>query len=376
MNLKSLLPLAIALLMFPQIAQTLYSPALSDLGLALAVSPQQAAQTLSVFFLAFAVGVVIWGRLSDRLGRRLTLLAGLALYAVATGLALSARRFEALLLAQAVAAFGAAVASVVTQTVLRDRYRGAELARVFSLVGIALAASPALGLVAGTGLVHLYGYRGVLACLLLLALLLGGWCTWALPETRPVDVPVAPLADTLWRMLKDGDIWRCAVLVSAFNVALFSYYSLGPFMFERLGLTPQAFGQSGVLLALGSGSGAWLNKTLLKRGFGSAALVKMASGLLLAGAILVGLLQDSGLFAWAMLGVVLAFGMAIPNVLGAALTAYRDRLGTAGALFGLLYYLVIGVGWTLAAWVQQLGWTLLVCAVAALCLAIPRTVRS
>lgn len=366
MNLKSLLPLAIALLMFPQIAQTLYSPALSDLGLALAVSPQQAAQTLSVFFLAFAVGVVIWGRLSDRLGRRLTLLAGLALYAVATGLALSARRFEALLLAQAVAAFGAAVASVVTQTVLRDRYRGAELARVFSLVGIALAASPALGLVAGTGLVHLYGYRGVLACLLLLALLLGGWCTWALPETRPVDVPVAPLADTLWRMLKDGDIWRCAVLVSAFNVALFSYYSLGPFMFERLGLTPQAFGQSGVLLALGSGSGAWLNKTLLKRGFGSAALVKMASGLLLAGAILVGLLQDSGLFAWAMLGVVLAFGMAIPNVLGAALTAYQDRLGTAGALFGLLYYLLIGAALSLVAWGQSLNLTLFACAAAAL----------
>lgn len=366
MNLKSLLPLAIALLMFPQIAQTLYSPALSDLGLALAVSPQQAAQTLSVFFLAFAVGVVIWGRLSDRLGRRLTLLAGLALYAVATGLALSARRFEALLLAQAVAAFGAAVASVVTQTVLRDRYRGAELARVFSLVGIALAASPALGLVAGTGLVHLYGYRGVLACLLLLALLLGGWCTWALPETRPVDVPVAPLADTLWRMLKDGDIWRCAVLVSAFNVALFSYYSLGPFMFERLGLTPQAFGQSGVLLALGSGSGAWLNKTLLKRGFGSAALVKMASGLLLAGAILVGLLQDSGLFAWAMLGVVLAFGMAIPNVLGAALTAYQDRLGTAGALFGLLYYLLIGAALSLVAWGQSLSLTLFACAAATL----------
>ena len=366
MNLKSLLPLAIALLMFPQIAQTLYSPALSDLGLALAVSPQQAAQTLSVFFLAFAVGVVIWGRLSDRLGRRLTVLAGLALYAVATGLALSARRFEALLLAQAVAAFGAAVASVVTQTVLRDRYRGAELARVFSLVGIALAASPALGLVAGTGLVHLYGYRGVLACLLLLALLLGGWCTWALPETRPVDVPVAPLADTLWRMLKDGDIWRCAVLVSAFNVALFSYYSLGPFMFERLGLTPQAFGQSGVLLALGSGSGAWLNKTLLKRGFGSAALVKMASGLLLAGAILVGLLQDSGLFAWAMLGVVLAFGMAIPNVLGAALTAYQDRLGTAGALFGLLYYLLIGAALSLVAWGQSLSLTLFACAAATL----------
>jgi MFS family permease len=81
MNSKSLLVLAIALLMFPQIAQTLYSPALADIGQAFAVRPQEAAQTLSVFFLAFAFGVVVWGRLCDRIGRRPSMLAGLALYA-------------------------------------------------------------------------------------------------------------------------------------------------------------------------------------------------------------------------------------------------------------------------------------------------------
>ena len=376
MNLKSLLPLAIALLMFPQIAQTLYSPALSDLGLALAVSPQQAAQTLSVFFLAFAVGVVIWGRLSDRLGRRLTLLAGLALYAVATGLALSARRFEALLLAQAVAAFGAAVASVVTQTFLRDRYRGAELARVFSLVGIALAASPALGLVAGTGLVHLYGYRGVLACLLLLALLLGGWCTWALPETRPASLPTAALGQTFGLMLKDAGIWRSVGLVAAFNIALFSYYSVGPFIFAQQGRSTAEFGYSGVLLALGSGLGAWLNKALLKRGLSGERLVVVAAAVAVVGSLLVLALQHSWLLVWPMLLVVLAFGMAIPNVLGAALVDYRDRLGTAAALFGLLYYLVIGGGLALVTWSQDLGWSLLVCGLAALWLATSRLLRS
>ncbi|KNH29931.1 hypothetical protein ACS77_01790 [Pseudomonas syringae] len=50
--------------------------------------------------------------------------------------------------------------------------------------------------------------------------------------------------------------------------------------------------------------------------------------------------------------VVLAFGMAIPNTLGSALVNYGDRLGTAGALFGLLYYLLIGGGLILATWSQ------------------------
>lgn len=338
MILKNLLVLAVALLMFPQIAQTLYSPALADIGQAFGVGPEAAGQTLSVYFLAFAFGVVVWGRLCDRFGRRPVMLAGLTLYGVATALALGVGSFNGLLMAQALAAFGAAVGSVVTQTVLRDRFSGAELAQVFSVVGIALAASPAIGLFSGAGLVQHFGYRGVLAGLLLLALTLCAWCLWSLPETRPASLPTASLRGTLGLMLKDASLWRSVGLVAAFNIALFSYYSLGPFVFQRLGLSAEQFGYSGVLLALGSALGAWLNKGLLKRGAGSEQLVLAAGGVMLVGSVMVVLLQERWLFVLPMLLVVMAFGVAIPNVLGAALTAYRDRLGTAGALFGLLYY--------------------------------------
>ncbi|MCF5144579.1 multidrug effflux MFS transporter [Pseudomonas sp. WS 5532] len=376
MKVKFFLPLTVALLMFPQLAQTLYSPALEDIGRAFAVGPERAGQTLSVYFLAFAFGVVVWGRLCDRWGRRPVMLAGLALYVAASVLALGMTSFNGLLLAQALAAFGAAVGSVVTQTVLRDRFKGVQLAQVFSLMGIALAASPAVGLFTGASLVQFFGYRGVLSGLLLLSLTLWAWCVWALPETRPASMPTAALGQTLRLLLRDAGIWRSVGLVAAFNIALFSYYSVGPFIFSRLGLSAADFGYSGVLLALGSGCGAWLNKRLLKRGVNGERLVLIAAGVAVLGGLLVVLLQHSGLFVWPMLLVVLAFGMAIPNVLGAALVAYQDRLGTAAALFGLLYYLVIGAGLTLVAWAQDLGWSLLVCGLAALWLAAPRRLRS
>lgn len=369
MNSGSLLVLAIALLMFPQIAQTLYSPALADIGQVFAVGPEAAAQTLSVYFLAFAFGVVVWGRVCDRIGRRPSMLVGLTLYIGASAMALSVSVFSALLVAQALAAFGAAVGSVVTQTLLRDRFKGAELAQVFSLMGIALAASPAIGLFTGANLVQTFGYRGVQGCLLLLALGLLLWCLRTLPETRPQHLPTANLFETLWRMLQDRDIGRSTLLVALFNIALFSYYSLGPFVFERLGLSAQLFGYSGVILALGSGLGAWLNKRLLHRGVSGPWLIRLAALLALLGGIGVWLMQDSGLFVLAMLLVVLAFGMAIPNILGSALANYGDRLGTAGALFGLLYYLLIGGGLILAAWSQALGETLMLCGALAVLLA-------
>lgn len=364
--------LAIALLMFPQIAQTLYSPALADIGEAFGVGPQAAAQTLSVYFLAFAFGMVVWGRVCDRIGRRPTMLIGLGIYAGASLLALQVSTFEGLLVAQALGAFGVAVGSVVTQTLLRDRFQGAELAQVFSLIGIALAAGPAIGLFSGASLVRAFGYRGVLGGLLLLSLGLWLWCWRVLPETRPAHLINAGLFETLWRMLRDRDIWRAALLVALFNVALFSYYSLGPFLFERLGLSGQRFGYSGVILALGSGLGAWLNKSLLRRGFSGQRLIVVAAGSGLIGGIGVWLMQDSAWFVLAMLWVVLAFGMAIPNILGAALVNYADRLGTAGALFGLMYYLLIGGGLMLVAWFQALGETLMVCAGLSLVLALAK----
>lgn len=369
MNSNKLLVLAVALLMFPQIAQTLYSPALSDIARAFAVSPPMAAQILSVYFLAFALGVVVWGRVCDGIGRRPSMLAGLLLYAVASVIGLSASSFNGLLAAQALAAFGAAVASVVTQTLLRDRFKGAELAQVFSVMGIALAASPAIGLFAGASLVDALGYRGVLACLLLLALTLLGWCSVALPETRPPTLTRPSLFGTLRLMLRDLALWRSALLIALFNIALFSYYSLGPFVFQRLGLGADLFGYSGVILALGSGLGAWLNKRLLNRGFSSEQLVTLAAAVALIGGIAVQALQGSAWFVLPMLLVVLAFGMAIPNILGSALANYSDRLGTAGALLGLMYYLMIGAGLMLAGWSQALGWTLVACGGLALVLA-------
>lgn len=376
MTAKNLLVLAVALLMFPQLAQTLYSPALGDIGQAFAVGPERAGQTLSVYFLAFALGVVVWGRSCDRWGRRPVMLAGLGLYVAASVLALGVSTFNGLLLAQALAAFGAAVASVVTQTVLRDRYHGAQLAQMFSVMGIALAASPALGLFSGATLVQYFGYRGMLTSLLLLAAVLWVGCLLALPETRPASLPTVPLGETLGLMLRDAGVWRSVGLVAAFNIALFGYYSVGPFIFARLGLSAAEFGYSGVLLALGSGLGAWLNKVLLKRGMNGEQLVLTAAGVAVLGGLSVLLLQGSWLFVWPMLLVVLAFGMAIPNVLGAALVAYHDRLGTAAAVFGLLYYLVIGAGMTLVAWVQDLGWSVLTCGLAALWLAASRGFRN
>ncbi len=366
---RSWLALATALLMFPQVAETLYSPALVSLAEAFAVSPAQASLTLSLYFVAFAAGVLAWGRASDLWGRRPAMLVGLLLYTGAALAALLAVDFSQLLVARVVAAFAAAVGSVVTQTVLRDRHAGPELARVFSLIGVCLALSPALGLVSGAWLDRLFGYHGVLAGQLLMAALLLAWTWRGLPETRPATQATPALGQVLQRLLRDRRVLLASALVAVFNISVFSWYSLAPFIFERLA-AKQWMGYSGAALALGSLLGARLNARLLQRGVAMARLLRLACLLeLLAALALLGL-GDSLWTVLAMALVMFAFAMAIPLVLGSALVDYADCRGTAGALFGLFYYLQIGAGLLLAGACQAMGGTLFVCAMAAWALAI------
>lgn len=155
MKRRLTLTLATSMMMFPQIVETIYSPALTHIADGFHVSAEVAAQTLSCYFFAFALGVVFWGRMCDVIGRRSTILLGLILYLIASIVALLSGSFIVLLGSRMLAAFGASVGSVGTQTAMRDRFDGHELAKVFSIMGIAMAVSPAVGVLSGAVLAQL-----------------------------------------------------------------------------------------------------------------------------------------------------------------------------------------------------------------------------
>ncbi|EOD78889.1 Multidrug resistance protein D [Grimontia indica] len=362
-----------ALLMFPQIAETIYSPALPNLAEAFGVSFDTASLTLSVYFSAFAVGVVVWGRLADTLGRRTAMLIGLTTYALGSVLAMLAADFHVVLLARVISAFGAATGSVVGQTMLRDSYEGAELGRVFSIMGMATAVSPVIGLILGSVVTTYSGYLGVFTTLLGLAVVLLVGSTFSLTETKPVHTRRVSLASVCRAMLRDGSIWKNAVLVAAFNLMLFGYYAIAPFTFKQLGLSSIEFGYTGIVLALGSFAGSMINKSLLKRGFETNTLVSGSSALAVLCSAGVGALQESYLLVLPMMGIVVAYGIAIPNILGQALVNYRQYAGSAGALFGLMYYLMLGISLGIAGIFQSLGGTLFTASLITLLFVVPTT---
>ncbi|MDG9667746.1 multidrug effflux MFS transporter [Hahella sp. CR1] len=362
--------LLFTLLMFPQIAETIYSPALTDIAHHFATPEHAAAQTLSIYFIAFALGVGFWGGMADRIGRRPAMLCGLGLYSLSAAAALIVDQFETLLFVRALSAFGAAVGSVVTQTILRDAYSGTDLAKMFAVMGLGMAISPVLGFFAGGLLTALGGYLSVFIGLFVMSTALLGLSARQLPETRPSTLNAATFKTLASQLARDGHVLRHMALVALFNLTLFSYYSLAPFIFESLGYSSVEFGYSGVILAIGSLTGSLLNQAGLKRGISPTQLIRAGIAMAMLGGQGVLLTQHSLWFLAPMSLTLMSYSIAIPNILSQALVRYRANAGAAGALFGLAYYLLLGIGLIAAGWLQNLGAVLLIAATGCLLLCV------
>ncbi|MDR2228167.1 MAG: multidrug effflux MFS transporter [Flavobacteriaceae bacterium] len=351
----------ILLVMFPQFVETIYSPALPLIAREFGINEETATLTISFYFIAFAAGVIFWGIQCDRIGRKKSMIYGLLSYSAGTILALISKSFEILLLARIISAFGIAVGSVVTQTILRDLYDKEQIGKAFSFVGIGLSISPVIGMLTGSVISSSFGYMGIFGLLFILAIILILLSQQNLAETVTPNkhVNIKTSIQLLKKMLHDRYIWRDSILVMSFNVMLFSYYSLAPFIFKKEGFSTTDFGYSGFILAIGTLIGALVNKRLIKKGFGSETLIRTGTFIAFIAAIIVGVLEEKIWFLIPFCFIVMAYGIAIPNILSAALFRYKNETGSAGAVFGLIYYILIGLGLVATGLIQHLGLSLI-----------------
>lgn len=130
----------------PQLSETVYTPSLPDIAHALHASESMVEYTLTIYLFGFAIGTLFWGKLSDKLGRKFCVLAGLFVFVIGCLGCYFSSTIEMLMLSRFVQAFGGSIGSVIGQSICRDAFHGPALGRVYASVSSALALFPALGL--------------------------------------------------------------------------------------------------------------------------------------------------------------------------------------------------------------------------------------
>ena len=159
-------------------------PALPAIGRDLGTGDENESQlVVSALFLGLAVGQILYGPLSDSIGRKPAIYTGLLMFVCGCVLSMLAANFEIMLLGRVIQGFGAASARIVTMAMVRDLYAGREMARVMSLVMSVFIMVPVIAPALGQAIESLAGWRAIFLFFLLLAVVTSIWFAFRLNET-------------------------------------------------------------------------------------------------------------------------------------------------------------------------------------------------
>jgi MFS transporter, DHA1 family, multidrug resistance protein len=339
----------------------MYLPALPNIADDYGVSSSVVQLTLTGTLAGLGLGQLIVGPLSDSLGRRRPLMAGIVLHMVASVLCLFAPNIALLGVARGLQGMGAAAAMVVAFAIVGDLFAESAAATVISRLMLVLGVAPVLAPSLGAAVLLKASWHWVFAVLVVIAGALLLLAAMALPETLAVShrrpLKVRGIAATYVEVLRDVR-FVVLVLVAALGMSgLFAYISGAAFVLQdRFGLDQQAFA-----LVFGAGAVALIvatqfNVVLLRRFAPQTIALWALAAASAAGVVFVGLsvahvggLLGFVLPVWAILG---AMGLVIPNAPAVALSRHPEAAGTAAAVLGAAQF---GLGAAIAPLVGVLG---------------------
>ena len=325
----------------------MYLPALPQMAQDFGVSTQMVANTLPAYFLGLALGQLIYGPLSDRIGRKVPLYFGLTLYIFASLLCVFATSEWSLIAARIVQALGGCVGVVIARAAIRDRLDMQASAQAFASMMIVMGIAPIIAPSLGALVLKFFSWHAVFVFLTLMGvvclLCVHFFFKESLTPERRLKLNLNQVLNLYAVILKDPS-FRWAMLAGCFSGGvLFCYISSSAsVLMDDYGLTQQQFAYAFGINAFGIMLLSTINKQLaykisvLRRLKIGGALQFLGTSILLTA----GLINHVPLWG-VFIGMFLAIsgiGFTGPNAMALAMSEQGARAGTASAIMGSMQF--------------------------------------
>nr|WP_269749522.1 Bcr/CflA family multidrug efflux MFS transporter [Xenorhabdus lircayensis] len=235
--LSMLMPLAI----------DMYLPSMPTIAENFSVSDGLVQMTQSSYILGFAVGQIIYGPMSDSLGRKPVILGGVIVFAISSAACALAQDIHTFISMRFLHGFSAAAAGVVINALMRDMFTKAEFSRSMSFVTLVMVVAPLLAPMLGSMVMIWFNWHAIFWSIAIAAVIAVALVAFFIKETLPKEKRHRfNLSTTLKQfvMLFRQRQVLCYILASGFSFAgMFSFLSVGPFVYIKLnGVPVEQFG--------------------------------------------------------------------------------------------------------------------------------------
>jgi DHA1 family bicyclomycin/chloramphenicol resistance-like MFS transporter len=323
----------------------LYLPSLPAIARAFQSDAATVQLTLSAYLIGYAAGQIVHGPLSDRLGRRPVLIAGLVGFIAASILCAVSGSILMMVVARFIQGLAASGPIVLARSIARDLYEGPRAARELARMGAIMGIIPAIAPVLGGAMSVLFGWPSGFEMQAGLGLVLAATVLWGLPETvsRKLTTPFSllELARDFRRLLDHGGYRLHISMQAATYAGLFAFISGSSFVLQGLyHMSEVGYGLAFASCACSFVAGSILTQRLvtrigMERAVGIGTLFMATGGVLAA----LGQILHSGwpqeLIVPAMLFMA-GVGVSMPLTQAAALMPFPHMAGTASSLLGFV----------------------------------------
>lgn len=322
--------------MLGYLAIDMYLPAFGMMQRELAISEGAISNSLSIFLFGFAVAQLLWGPLSDKVGRKPILLIGLSLFSLGCLGMLWVESATGLLAMRFLQAFGVCSAAVIWQALVIDRFDESRAQRVFALIMPLVALSPALAPLIGASLLNHGSWRMIFMLLMAVTLVLM-LPTLMLKNIKQKSVTDANQSSASFMTLLKSPLYTGNVLVYAScSAGFFAWLAGSPIILEKMGYSPQDIGLSYIPQTIAFMVGGYGCRILLSKMTGKTLLPLLLIGyaVSMTALYLVAKFTEPTLTTILIPFCIMAAmnGASYPIAVSNALSAYPEISGKAAAL--------------------------------------------